>query len=106
MRIYIYFFFIVSFFSFLSCGDQPPFSGKIEIDPESDWVSRVYLIQPRDFDGITSSYEGVVLDSAIIDTKGNFLFKAMPNAPEPILLQIAIQKEGERFLNKLENDEL
>ena len=89
-----------------NCGESPPFSGKVTITNDGEWGSMVYLIQPRSFDGIASSYEGIVLDSAIVDVEGNFVFNEMPNAPESILLQIAVQKKGERFLNKLENEHL
>lgn len=106
MKFFFYFFFIVSFFSFASCGEQPPFSGKIKITPNGDWSNTVYLIQPRNFDGIASSYEGIVLDSAKIDAAGNFVFNKMPESSESVLLQIAIQKRGERFLNKLENEDI
>ncbi len=104
MKFYFYFFIIIYFFCFSSCGEQPPFSGKIKITPDSDYASTIYLIQPRNFDEIASSYEGVVLDSAKIDKAGNFSFNKMPEGKEPILLQVAVQKKGEKFLNQLEND--
>ena len=106
MKIIFYFLFVVSFFTFSSCGEQPPFSGEIKITSDSEWANIVYLIQPRNFDGIASSYEGTVLDSAKIDETGNFVFNKMPESPEPILLQVTIQKKGEKFLNKLENDNI
>lgn len=106
MRFYFYILLVISISILQSCQEQPPFSGGIKIDPDSNWASLVYLIQSRDFDGIASSYEGIVLDSAIVDDNGNFVFNEMPDAKESILIQVAVQKKGERFLNKFENDNL
>ncbi|MEZ4992222.1 MAG: TlpA disulfide reductase family protein [Saprospiraceae bacterium] len=97
---------IVLCFGLLSCTEQAPVSGTIEMDADGQWTPRIFLIDPMSFDGIATSYRGNILDSALIDERGNFAFEEMPDAPEPVLLQLVIQKKGERYLNKLENDEL
>ncbi|PHN04872.1 TlpA family protein disulfide reductase [Flavilitoribacter nigricans] len=84
-----------------SCSDPSAFSGTIQISGEDDWKRMVYLIDPIGFDGIGKSYTGTIIDSAVIASDGSFAFQSMPDAPEPILLQVAIQQQGERFLNKL-----
>ncbi|MEZ4934406.1 MAG: hypothetical protein R2788_20050 [Saprospiraceae bacterium] len=40
---------------------------------------------------------GQVLDSAVVDTDGRFAFRTMPDAPEPILLELAVQQKGAFF---------
>lgn len=98
----------ILFFTILlitSCTDQAAFSGKLSFQTEGHWKPMIYLIDPGSFDGIGRSYIGNILDSAAVTPDGDFAFEKMPDAPEPILLQVAIQKKGERFLNKLDNED-
>lgn len=90
---------------FISCS-KDPLSGKLSIPLNADWKSKVYLVQPRSLDEVCTSFGGVVIDSATVDENGRFLFKEMPEADEPILLELVVQKKGERFLNKLEQQDL
>ena len=85
------------------CSNHPPLSGTIRMDPEGPWKHKVYLIDPLTFDGIAMSYAGQVLDSAEIAADGSFAFATMPDSPEPRLLEIAIQKQSERYANALEH---
>lgn len=102
----------ISYFSFfqmllfVSCTAKAPLSGIIKLPSDGNWASMVYLVQPRTFDEVAASFSGQVLDSAAILTDGSFAFKKMPEAIEPVLLELVIQRKGERFFNKLENEEL
>lgn len=99
-----YFFLLLIIILNTSCTKELNFSGTIKMAADGNWNAKVYLIQPQSFESIASSYVGVVLDSATIAADGSFGFNKMPDAPEAILLQVAIQKKGEKFLNQLENE--
>lgn len=86
------------------CTASTGISGKIELSAESRWKPTVYLIDPGSFDGIGRSYIGTVIDSVHVDSEGRFVLEKIPDAPEPVLLQLAIQQKGERFANQLTND--
>ncbi len=86
-----------------ACSWQPPLSGTIQLD-DSDWNQVVYLVAPANWKAAASSYVGTVLDSAQIDENGQFAFEQMPAAQEPVLWQLAVQRQGERFLNRLDNE--
>jgi thiol-disulfide isomerase/thioredoxin len=90
----------------LSCTEPSPLSGTVTFNAKGTWSPRIYLIDPAGFDGIATSYRGSVLDSAVIAEDGSFSFSQMPDTPEPVLLQLAVQQKEERFLNKLENDDI
>jgi len=78
---------------------QSSISGQITLSPE--WKPMVYLVQPRSFSEIASNYLGVVVDSAAISDDGHFTFKSLPETSNNALLQITIQKIGNRFANQL-----
>lgn len=90
---------------FSNCSEKAPLSGNVELAPNSDWAPTIYLIQPRIMDEIAASFAGAILDSAKINADGTFSFEKMPDAPEPVFLELAVQKKGERFLNRKNNDE-
>lgn len=99
----------ISLFSFLlllRCSSPAPLSGTIELPPSDEWAARVYLIQPGSLDEVASSFLGQVLDSAVIDQDGSFAFKNMPATATPVLLELAVQRTGERYPNRLENSDL
>lgn len=80
-----------------------PISGKVILS--ADWKPMIYLVQPRNFMEIASSFSGVVLDSAAIGPEGNFVFSKLPKAEEKTLFQLCIQKTGNRFPNQLLDDD-
>lgn len=102
----------ISYFSFfqilllVSCTAKAPLSGTIKMPAHTDWAAMVYLVQPRTLDEVAASFSGQVLDSAAILADGSFAFEKMPETTEPVLLELVIQRKGERFFNKLENEEL
>ncbi|HMQ46203.1 MAG TPA: TlpA disulfide reductase family protein [Saprospiraceae bacterium] len=85
-----------------NCTGQAPLSGKLQLD--EGWAPQVYLIQPRHLDEIATSFVGQVIDSASINADGSFVFEELPNAPDPVLLELVVQPHGTRFANKLENE--
>lgn len=74
-------------------------SGTIHLT--SPWKAQLYLIQPRNFGEIASSFSGLVLDSARIDASGHFEFDRLPMGADTQLIQLCIQKTGNRFPNQL-----
>ena len=90
---------------FLGCDKEPPLSGTITLSANSDWAHVVYLIDPKTWDGVASSFVGEVVDSAIIAADGHFEFAHIPNATEPRLFELTMQqKSASYFPSRLEND--
>ncbi len=89
-----------------SCTGQAPLSGKLQLTSDDSWAKTIYLIQPRSLDEVATSFTGQVIDSVQVKGDGSFVFDKMPDAPAPILLELAVQKKGERFVNRLENENL
>ncbi|MDX1941797.1 MAG: hypothetical protein SFU99_14650 [Saprospiraceae bacterium] len=89
-----------------SCTGQAPLSGKLQLTSDDAWANMIYLIQPRSLDEVASNFTGQVIDSAQVRADGSFVFAKLPDAPDPILLELAVQKKGERFVNRLENENL
>lgn len=87
-----------------SCKGQAPLSGKLHLEQNDQWSNQVYLIQPRNLDEVAATFVGQVIDSAQIKADGSFAFEKLPNTAEPILLELAVQKKSERFVNRLENE--
>lgn len=81
------------------CSTQniPALEGRIQA--AEGWKPMVYLIQPRQFAEVASSYTGLVLDSAQIAPDGIFRFEKAPAVTG--LLQLCVQKIASRFPNQL-----
>jgi thiol-disulfide isomerase/thioredoxin len=92
-------------FLYTSCTQQPPLSGQLTLSSNDQWADHIYLIQPRNLDDIASSFVGAVIDSAQIQEDGHFAFESLPNTEQPMLLQLAVQQKGERFVNRLNNED-
>ena len=88
-----------------SCTGQAPLSGKITLAPNDQWAPTLYLIQPRSLDEVATSFLGPVIDSAQVQADGSFVFDKLPDSPEPMLLELAVQKRGEQFFNRLNNED-
>ncbi len=88
-----------------SCTGQAPLSGKITLASTDQWATTLFLIQPRSLDEVATSFLGQVIDSAQVKPDGSFVFAKLPDSPEPMLLELAVQKKGEQFVNRLNNDE-
>lgn len=88
-----------------SCQKPSPLSGKIDLSGNEEWNNSIYLIQPGNLNELNNSFTGKVIDSVVIHSDGSFAFDKMPNAVEPIILELAVQKTGEKYLNKLENED-
>ncbi len=103
---WIYYYFVILLLLSVSCSYKAPLTGQLELPALDKWASTVYLIQPRSLDEVATSYIGQVLDSAKIQADGRFAFEKLPDAADPILLQLAVQKSRERFANRLDNKDL
>lgn len=88
-----------------SCSGQPTLSGKLSLPLDEKWTPTLFLIQPRSLDEVATSFLGQVIDSAKVKADGSFVFKKLPDSPEPILLELAVQKKGEQFVNRLNNED-
>lgn len=99
-----YLLFAIALMSLSACEGQPQLSGTIALEENNEWGKMVYLIAPGSWKGVGSSYVGTIIDSASLGPDGGFAFDKLPPAPEPILLQLALQRVGERFPNRLDNE--
>jgi thiol-disulfide isomerase/thioredoxin len=87
-----------------SCYGQAPLSGKITLSQNDPWATTLFLIQPRSLDEVATSFLGQVIDSASVKPDGSFVFLKLPDSPTPMLLELAVQKKGEQFVNRLINE--
>ena len=88
-----------------SCIEQPPLAGTIDFSSNDNWSSTVYLIQPGSLDEVAASFVGQVVDSAEIQADGKFIFENLPDAPDATLFELVVQNKGERYANRLENED-
>lgn len=86
-----------------SCSEEIWLSGTLDLEDGSDWKPMVYLVQPEEFDDVAQSFVGKVLDSAQMDKSGYFKFTNVPEASRPVLFEVTVQKKGEKFPNRLLN---
>ncbi|MBK8518403.1 MAG: TlpA family protein disulfide reductase [Saprospiraceae bacterium] len=82
---------------------QYPLTGNIEMNGSNKYPM-LYLVDPVSFNALASSYAGKLIDSAIIDKKGNFKFDKLPVSNDKKMYILTIQKTGENYPNRLEND--
>ncbi len=76
----------------IACQSPSELSGKLEgLEKEA---IKVYLIQPETLGEVATSYLGIVIDSAEVNSDGSFKFGNLPIAEEPVLFEIAIQQSG------------
>ena len=87
-----------------SCSKEAWLSGTIDLEDGEDWKPMVYVVVPEKFDGVAQSFVGKVLDSAQIDESGSFEFINPPEMKAPVLLEIAVQRKGEKYPNRLLNE--
>ena len=83
------------------CSTQslPSISGSVQLS--EGWKPVIYLVQPRNFSEVASNYSGLVLDSAVVTKDGHFAFPKVSLPADQTLLQLSIQKTGNRFPNQL-----
>ncbi len=68
------------------------------------WNPVVYLIMPRSFSEIAANYNGLAVDSALINADGRFVFKNLPTSEQSILYQLVMQPADSRYANQLLDD--
>ena len=87
-----------------SCSQEAWLSGTINGENDGDWKPMVYLVQPKKFDEVAQSFVGEVLDSAQMTQNGRFEFTTPPESKKSILLELVVQKKGEKYPNRLLNE--
>nr|WP_297787520.1 TlpA disulfide reductase family protein [uncultured Allomuricauda sp.] len=87
-----------------SCDEEPWLSGNLKMTKGENWKPMVYVVHPENFESAAQSFMGKVLDSAQIDEHGHFEFNNNPVFQEPVLLEIVVQKEGEKYPTRLLNN--
>jgi Thiol-disulfide isomerase and thioredoxins len=78
--------------------------GILDLTQGQDWKPKVYLVQPENYGQLGQSFVGKILDSAMVDKKGHFQFETLAFVEDSILLEVVVQKKGERYANRLENE--
>jgi peroxiredoxin len=89
-----------------SCAAQPVLSGQLSVEPDSKWAKRLYLLDPVRWDALGRSYVSTVLDSIDLDDEGHFAVAQLPPQTEGRMLLLAVQRQGERYANRLDNEEV
>jgi thiol-disulfide isomerase/thioredoxin len=83
---------IIMTLSLIACNSPAFISGKLEGMDNSD--IKVYLIEPENLRDIAASYFGKVIDSALVDSFGNFEFRNLPRTKDTVLLEMALQQSA------------
>ena len=76
----------------IACHSRADISGRLEGIEKKDL--KIYLIEPETLREVAASYFGKVIDSAVVNSDGNFEFNNLPKTKEPVLLELAIQLSG------------
>lgn len=76
----------------IACNSPGTISGKLEGTAIKDL--KIYLIEPKNLMDIAASYFGKIIDSAIVNSDGNFEFRNLPAINEPVLFELAVQQSG------------
>ncbi|MCC6412790.1 MAG: TlpA family protein disulfide reductase [Saprospiraceae bacterium] len=97
--------FLAALVHFSGCTAQPATQITGSITPHPDWKPVVYLVQPRHFNEIAASFSGAVLDSAKIGADGRFVFPNINLADGQALLQLVVQKKGNRYPTQLADND-
>ncbi len=79
-------------------------SGDLDLSHGEEWKPMVYLIRPENFTQLGQSFVGKILDSSEVDDQGHFQFATVTNVEGPNLLEVVVQKKGEQYANRLENE--
>jgi len=78
------------------CTQKTPISGTLTVASNTPSELTVYLLSPNGFSNIASPFLGTIIDSSEVDANGNFAFRKVPETSETLLLEIALQKKGNR----------
>lgn len=89
----------------LSYGcSQPAIKGHIDLDGQKIHPV-IYLIDPFNFGALVSSFEGKIIDSALVDNRGDFQFDKINTSGQQTKMYVLVtQQRQETYPNKLVND--
>ncbi len=93
---------IIMAFTPIACNSPAYISGRLEGMEKKGM--KIYLIQPENLREVAASYLGKAIDSAIVDSDGNFKFANTPKTKGPILLELALQPSG-KYPNYLQTND-
>ncbi len=89
-----------------NCTERAALSGQLQLTQDGHWADQIYLIHPQNLDEVARPFTGQILDSAQILADGSFTFESLPDSDQPMVLELAVQQKGERYLNRLKNEDL
>lgn len=95
----------LAIFFIQSCNQQPWLSGKVDMSNGEDWKPMVYLIQPNSWGDVAQSFTGPVVDSTVIASDGSFRFSRPLPIDDTALLEVTVQRKGEKYPNRLVNED-
>ncbi|WP_421807085.1 TlpA family protein disulfide reductase [Flagellimonas sp.] len=87
-----------------SCSKEAWLSGSLKLSKTEDWSSKIYLVLPEKFSNAAQSFVGQILDSAAVSQDGSFRFTEALPIKDSTLLFLVVQQKGERFANRLMNE--
>ena len=87
-----------------SCSKEAWLSGNLKLSNSEDWNPTIYLVQPEKFSDAAQSFVGQVLDSAAVAEDGSFAFSESLAMEDATLLLLVVQRKGERYANRLINE--
>lgn len=83
---------ILIFLSFIACNSPEKISGKLEGPDKQN--KKIYLIEPGSLKEVAASFFGKILDSAEVNSEGNFEFQNLPETEQPVLLEVVLKQPG------------
>jgi len=86
-----------------ACNSPANISGRLTGTIKKD--IKVYLIEPETLWEVGASYNGKVIDSAVVKPDGRFAFHNLPITKESVLLEMAIQMP-DKEPNYLQTDDI
>jgi len=87
-----------------SCSKEAWLSGSLKLSQTEDWSPKIYLVQPEKFSDAAQSFVGQILDSAAVSKDGSFRFTEALPIKDSTLLFLVVQQKGERYANRLVNE--
>ncbi|MGB3773740.1 MAG: hypothetical protein WA951_00645, partial [Leeuwenhoekiella sp.] len=73
----------------VSCNSPAYIQGELDgIDAKG---ATLYLIKPENLGDVAAYYLGKVIDSAIVNADGKFIFENLPSGNSPVLLELAVK---------------